>query len=1280
MKVIFYLFICIFIFNTFCSLTVSSQPLTLIQKQPFPPLFPDTVIKKCESGFSVVMAANYWISPTDFSVSSDDLDVSTGVYPNLYYRNTTYGNQDFIPITEVRCDRIYSEITSLDPFTVGFYVDFGITSYYSPTDPFIYNILCNIPPPYYCDMTLTRSNHLYYVQVYLFPKYSLGLNSTITVGFNLVSQSNNITFSSLFPWDYPTVVLNATYTQFPLNVDTYYEDFTKQADTINPIAMAYVRNINKTRLFYTYEEEKYYQFQRVMRSGDDDVYFATIPNQYLQVSILGSFICDSRTSSGPNVQLDKQLKSFSGVLSISQALNKTLNVTFVGNEVYSKEIWPIHLNTIMGGDTGITTIIKYPSKFNETGFYYKYQDILSTEFVGGYYSSAETQSLNVFILGNRQSSNMIRATSYFFIFRITVESNYAIKYIYVGNQILYTSDLIKGTATNGTYEKLIPMKKPSGFIVTIFNVRADSIDIYSGQIYNTNLTLPYYQPFQYSQWDVKAFNSNVLYFNLSNSYPDLTPTLTINKYQFNGFYHPLLKLYTIPFNYTFPVMSGNIDYTISDLYTGSIIPSQLIPFNRSLTILNSDDIFPPQLLDVKAFPNKNVIINSSTPVEIGWLLNIYDQNDFEVGYVDIVSDIDANPLRISFGPSNLVNGKYKIIVPESFLLAPKNISMKNMVLGDPTKRERLYNPLVSAVSTSQSEFRISVDHIMTLVSNVPEISNFIATKEVEIYSPNRTVEFDLYIDYKIYTYRSMDQPLIILTSENGQILNITTSLLKSPISTPSKGHYYASTQLPYGFGMNTIFISVYGIIDSQSNYNAYLSTDLRDNSFPFYIVRKTNMDYPIIESTSLLSSYGGSLTLFGKQFGTSNDVVKCSINYNDGNGFQHIDIDFFSGVVIQISNRVKQTNSTSVDIIITKNKVDSNPFRIILFKTNLDPIPPFICPGTPPCNSQGVCRNSGCECRVPWYGPSCSSKIIIIPTPTPQPDPTTNITITDPTYTDFNNITSKVHVIEVREIDSLMNIVSTYKLANWKLNDQTSQTDHPRYQYQSILDGTNTTVYITIEFFNDSRSIDFGGQQIIISPSTIKYSINISSFDFKLKTNMLQVVMEATIQGLSGRDSCSSKQIGSYNEKNDISWIKMNIDKTSLYGRFISYGILDSRVSTVDNRVLDEEVIGTNETDSSSFRSIKIGITIPYFERSALLDPDFSNLIDVGDDSSELDQICSPKSNKRLSNGIIVAIVVASIVFIAIVTTLVILRLKQRKNAREKQIMQNKLKVLEKDK
>ncbi|KAM9973290.1 hypothetical protein ACTFIR_012666 [Dictyostelium discoideum] len=153
-----------------------------------------------------------------------------------------------------------------------------------------------------------------------------------------------------------------------------------------------------------------------------------------------------------------------------------------------------------------------------------------------------------------------------------------------------------------------------------------------------------------------------------------------------------------------------------------------------------------------------------------------------------------------------------------------------------------------------------------------------------------------------------------------------------------------------------------------------------------------------------------------------------------------------------------------------------------------------------------------------------------------------------------------------------------------------------------------TEINAYIEYFEKEKNITFGDQEFKMMKSSIKYTIGIGSYDFSSKINNLQLVMSASFISLSEDDVCSNKKFG--NSTDDYSnYLKIQVNDHSLYGRFIKYAIIDNRTSSIINEQLDSSM---NPISTSNKQQTFIGITLPNYENSVVIDPNFQLLLDIG--------------------------------------------------------------------
>lgn len=90
-------------------------------------------------------------------------------------------------------------------------------------------------------------------------------------------------------------------------------------------------------------------------------------------------------------------------------------------------------------------------------------------------------------------------------------------------------------------------------------------------------------------------------------------------------------------------------------------------------------------------------------------------------------------------------------------------------------------------------------------------------------------------------------------------------------------------------------------------------------------------------------------------------------------------------------------------------------------------------------------------------------------------------------------------------------------------------------------------------------NISFANSDIKMNPSTIKYTIEISKYNFKNKLNRLQLIISAMmiINKTSDDDNnnnnniCSIKEFGETIKEENSNYLKIQIDNHSIYARFI---------------------------------------------------------------------------------------------------------------------------------
>ncbi|KAM9970457.1 hypothetical protein ACTFIR_002313 [Dictyostelium discoideum] len=339
-----------------------------------------------------------------------------------------------------------------------------------------------------------------------------------------------------------------------------------------------------------------------------------------------------------------------------------------------------------------------------------------------------------------------------------------------------------------------------------------------------------------------------------------------------------------------------------------------------------------------------------------------------------------------------------------------------------------------------------------------------------------------------------------------------------------------------------------------------------------------------------------------------------------------------------------------------------------LFFPTITPIPtnpPQKCLGNPECGgkNQGICSSTGCICYSPWIGTTCTSQIIIVPQPsinTTKPNveiPTDNNVQSSETNSEESQkmiFKSLISLVSLRELDFNNKEVNNYKFDQW------IYTPINEFKNQYFTTVSNTNITATLEWFNQSTPIQFANQNLTMNPSSIKYTIEITEYQFKSSLNQLQLVMEASLT-TNSNDICTLNQFGNTSTGDNSNYLKIQIENHSLYGRFIKRAIIDNNVKSISNVLLDSS-LNVIDSSSSSLQSF-IGITIPNYRNSIIVDLDFSVLIDSKSASDEDNSVCT-KNNSGLTTaqlaGIIGSIAFAAVIIIGVIY-IIIKKNKQKK-------------------
>ncbi|KAM9980024.1 hypothetical protein ACTFIZ_006279 [Dictyostelium cf. discoideum] len=705
------------------------------------------------------------------------------------------------------------------------------------------------------------------------------------------------------------------------------------------------------------------------------------------------------------------------------------------------------------------------------------------------------------------------------------------------------------------------------------------------------------------------------------------------------------------------------------------------------------------------------IIKISNSTILGWLFTIEDEiNGFKDGYVTVRGLVDNSLYNITLKLSDMVigsgdkwRGDYLINITQTGECVEQEFTITYALFTDTfgnvnkyfkwvTENELIMNknyiidgtanPFLNFLN-DQSILKISTINSICFFSDAtpPELVYFTAsTTEMDVGAIDRSITFNFQA-YDPDGLKDDQNPIVYITDTDSRVEECISTTIISKNFTHIE--YTCTMEVPIGFSHPYGFLlSVYGFINRGGMYQGYSSTYLKALNFNWYVSTVSlSTSKPIITDSSAIDNDGGDFWLYGRGL-KSTSTAKVFFNNSDSQIFT-INPQYDSAILVK---NIPPTNNQFIIQLIGSDS-SSNNFTITPTIYNFQfstptptqtptptptlstPTPtnkPQICLGNPLCggSKQGYCKeNVGCICYSPYVGLDCSSKIIIIPQPKPNEDkPTTAIDNKNNNSSNVNNnyqVTSNISIIAIREVNSINGEqVKIHYIDKWYYNSISPTISN--YQSTIINNNITTIINVTLEWFENKSNITFANQELIMNPSTIKYTVELSSYKFSNKLNNLQVIIEAQIQS-NENDICSGKEFGDTTLDNS-NYIKLQVSSNSIYGRFLKRGIVDGKIVTITNELLDSKLNSiSNENNVQSY----IGIVIGQYETSVIIDPDFSLLLDnQAINSNSPNSICA-SSESSLTKGQLIGIIIGSFIFF-VSAIIIILKIAHSKSLRFK--------------
>ncbi|KAF2071180.1 hypothetical protein CYY_007497 [Polysphondylium violaceum] len=778
--------------------------------------------------------------------------------------------------------------------------------------------------------------------------------------------------------------------------------------------------------------------------------------------------------------------------------------------------------------------------------------------------------------------------------------------------------------------------------------------------------------------------------------------------------------FTVPMNYptgmfeffmnfiTYGMYGSGISYFFIDLFG---------PHAGLRVVSEYADLIGPIATVTPAIAS-SVVVNEGVDTMLYWNITIQDDyNGFKSGLVSIVSQTDQVRYNRTITAANLIEGNmyqgvYQVGVLVNGKCKSQPFYIQYLYLQDNADRFSLYkeggefptddvapfiNPLLNMLNVTR-DTAITVDCQNSIVSDtiMPELVSF-------SFSPQHIDVMDVGEFFNASSRR------VVFTLETGDVNGIllgslpriylqdkrTDLIWKDATlqgSTATTAVYECVFEIPFGYGFGSdIWVSVYGIVDNQSNFNGYTMSQLASKGFNNKITTVPQLTNKLmISSPQEIKGSHSRITIFGRNFKLTNSLL---IDYSNGTVatlntciFSTSNVIIFSttpisasSIIVTVRDDTLHSNSLVVEISDpfvpipdasssshSLSSSDSSSTSLSSSSSDDTPIPtntPHSCVGNCGGPDQGTCTANGCVCKSPWVGLSCSSQVIIIDPVVNTTTPSTNITV--PTNDKNTAIYyAIISVVALNELDRDGVIVNRHPFPQWLASNNTASKyslyTNSSYFYTASINNTNVSV--AIDYFNQATptNITFAGQVLEMSPYSLKYSINLTEYAFQSSFNTLQLVLTASIESSDAGSPCAASEFGE-TVADGAEYVKMQVNDHSLYGRFVKRGIIDGRIKSVSNQLLDTDY---NTVHADSKLQSFIAINIPFYKQSVQLDPDFSILLDNRPASDSSNAVCK-QSKSSLTGAQIAGIVIGGVCFAAIVVIIITYAIYKTKKQRQ---------------
>jgi len=376
-----------------------------------------------------------------------------------------------------------------------------------------------------------------------------------------------------------------------------------------------------------------------------------------------------------------------------------------------------------------------------------------------------------------------------------------------------------------------------------------------------------------------------VFFSLGDVKKDHITSLILvydSRQAFAGVFVDSLQMYRIDFNINFKIPSSSLQYTLNIGGTHFQSHHLISKFrdNANLKLVRSDiDNYPPMISRIDYIAGREVTLNVSSPEKyIGWRLTITDRpNGLKYGNITVMSTFDTYPTSFVFDESNKISGDqyqgiYEIKFKVNIKIQSQSYKITNVYLEDSFGEFSVY-PFAGSSKMIFSPFYElgSYKHDIKLTTPIEVLSETIPTLTAFTYVSVAGLKNQYTFTIKTQdtgngTLSGINQnrpPVIFVQSYLGLYQSFTTKFISKDVKLIHT--FEVTTELDPKLTYYGCHLSVYGIFNNDLAVKGYSSIDLKDNGYTYFI-KTSSIGNPVIESTNMISQFGGQLTINGKRF------------------------------------------------------------------------------------------------------------------------------------------------------------------------------------------------------------------------------------------------------------------------------------------------------------------------------------------------------------------------------------------------------------------------------